>query len=140
MESIWVQLLVEFFGAFLGFLFATLLAGLSGIKEKKRKYNLVLDCLIDELHDIIEPLEKYIDNNMILNSRIAIPTWEALQYSGMTLDLIGKDYFDNLVTAYALIKAYNEDRLFENKISVSRLSEIVKVCKEALAQIEAERK
>lgn len=140
MESIWIQVLVEFFGAFFGFLFATLLSGISGIREKKRKYNLVLDCLTDELRDIIIPLKKYVDNNMILNSRIAIPTWESLQYSGMTLELIGKDYFDDLVTAYALIKAYNEDRFIETKISVNRLKEILEVCNNALIKIEAERK
>lgn len=138
MDSIFIQLLIEFFGAFLGFLFAVLLAGISERIEHKKKNIMILRSLNEELNDITAAIKQYIENKIVLNARIAIPTWDALQNTGMTLELIGAHYFDKLVTAYALIKSYNEDRLHDKPLTVNRLQEIVQVCEEALFQLKKE--
>ena len=140
MDSVWFQLLIEFFGAFLGFLFAALLSSVSERRETKNRYKMILNSLINELNDIVEPMKQYIASNTVLKARIAVPAWDALQYSGMTLQLLGKEYFDDLITAYAKIKAYNEDRLYDKTVTVDRMADIVSACEKTLAKMKAERK
>lgn len=140
MSAIVLQLLMEFFGAFLGFLFAALLSGILEKHTEKKRYCVIRNNLVNELKDIVTPLKRYVDQRMLLSTRIATPTWDALQFSGMLLNLIETSYFDSLVHVYSLIKAYNEDRIYGMDISVDRLSEIVNLCEDTLAKIEMERK
>ena len=134
MPIIGSQLFIEFFGAFLGFLFAAILSGILEKRTEKRRHCIIRTNLVNELRDIIVPLRQYVDQNIPLSARIATPTWDALQFSGMILDLIETSYFDSLVQVYAMIKAYNEDRIYNKNISVSRLSEIVSICEDTLVQ------
>lgn len=140
MDSIWFQLFIEFFGAFLGFLFAALLSGLSEKHAQKKKYKTILNSLIIELSDISKALGEHIKSNDIISTRIAIPTWDALQYSGLTLDLIEESYFDKIVEAYALIKLFNEHCLLGKGISIEIMQTVYDTCEIALKEIKAERK
>lgn len=74
MREFYVDLLIEFIGAFLGFFSAALLQNISEKKEKKSKYKQVLDCLEDEFKDINRSLEKYVEAKKPLRHRIATPT------------------------------------------------------------------
>ena len=108
-QELLIEIGIEVLSAFLGFLFALLLANMLEKKEKSRKYRIAVKCLRDELEDIVEPLGKYIDGRQELKSRIAIPTWDTLQYAGLTPGFIDKPYFKDLVRVYSLIKQFNEE-------------------------------
>ncbi len=136
-----VQLLIEFFSAFLGFLFAILLAWLTNRHVQKKKYNQVLDCLQNELADLAKPLEKYVQSKTALHYPIATPVWDAMKSSGMVLDLIGKPFFDNLIGTFSQIEAYNSDRFHADDAELlERLEGIAESIGKVLPQIEAERK
>ena len=138
MKAILIELFVAFFGAFSGFLFAMILDRMEDRRKEKIKYALIVKNLVDELSDIYSSLKKYHEHETRLNARIATPTWDALQYSGTTLELIDKPFFDDLVKTYALIKAYNEDYKYNKQLEVNKISVIVDSCKKALVQMETE--
>ncbi len=139
MDNIVYDLAIEFIAAFLGFLFAIFLNKLSDKKEEKRKYRMILECLNSELEDIVGPLKQYAAAGRVLTSRIAIPTWDALQYSAMALELIDKPYFNELINTYSLIKAYNEDQLYRSEtLTTGRLEEIIESAEKSLQYIHSE--
>ena len=140
MDSFFIQLLIQFLGAFFGFLFAAVLAGISGKRNEKRKIKKIVQSLIEELEDIVKPLRKYVDNNHVLSSRISTPTWDALQYSGLTIELIEKKYFYDLIMAYSLIKEFNDNHLFGKDIKIEDIKNIFETCERALTQLNTEKK
>ena len=133
---------IEFIAAFLGFLFALLLDKMLEKRNRKEKTKLVLENIISELKDICSGLNSYIENNRSVSFRIQIPSWEALQYSGMTIELIEHSFYQDLITCYSLIQNYNDALLFrDNKsLSVDELKNITGLINKLLNEIEGEAK
>ena len=110
---------IEFIAAFLGFLFALLLDNLMDRRNKKGKMKLVLENVVNELKDIRSGLSGYVENGRPVSFRIQIPSWDALQYSGLTLALIDVPYYQELISTYALIQTCNDMILFRESKSLT---------------------
>ncbi|MCR5848252.1 MAG: hypothetical protein K6G75_09065 [Lachnospiraceae bacterium] len=129
--------IIEFVAAFLGFLFAILFAGISSKIENKKKQKMLLKNIHNELKDIHDSIKEYEDNNALLRHRIAVPTWDALQYSGGVMDLIGESYYDELLTAYSSIKMFNDERREMSDKEIKKImEEILESSHNVLTQIE----
>lgn len=129
--------LVEFVAAFLGFLFAILFAGISSKIEKKKKSEMLLKSIQNELQDIHDSISDYYEHKRVLRHRIAIPTWDALQYSGGVMDLMEKVYYDELLTTYSSIKMFNDERREMSDTEIISITEnIIKSSNNVLIQIE----
>ena len=101
---------VEFIAAFLGFFFAIVFSGINTKYESRKKLKVIVSGIRNELQDIRKSLNDYLNNEIALRHRIATPTWDCLQFAGGVLDLIDKEYYDDLLTVYSLIKIYNEEK------------------------------
>ncbi|WP_034448962.1 hypothetical protein [Butyrivibrio sp. AE2032] len=131
--------LIEFVAAFLGFLFAIVFSGINAKYEARKKLKLIINGIKNELQDIHDSLNEYIDNKVIMKHRIAIPTWDSLQFAGGVLDLLEKPYYDDLLTVYSEIKIFNEERFsMRDKEIMNELESIVKNSQTVLNAIEKE--
>ncbi len=131
--------LIEFVAAFLGFLFAIVFSGINAKYEARKKLKLIINGIKNELQDIHDSLNEYIENKVIMKHRIAIPTWDSLQFAGGVLDLLEKPYYDDLLTVYSEIKIFNEERFsMRDKEIMNELESIVKNSQTVLNAIEKE--
>ena len=101
--------LVEFVGAFLGFAFALFLAGMSNKYDDKKKNQMILNGIRNELEDINSSVKQYTEKKIALKHRIAIPTWDSLQYSGGIMGIMEHPCYDGVLTVYSSIRRYNEE-------------------------------
>ncbi len=133
--------LVEFVAAFLGFLFALFLTGISDRHNEVKQKKTIIRGLRNELEDIHDSVLAYTSHNIPLKHRIAIPTWDALQYSGGILSLMENDYYDEIISVYSTIKRYNEERSTFDETEENRtLTEIVNLSENVLALLPKESK
>ena len=102
--------LIEFVAAFLGFFFAIVFSRLSEERERKNKLKMIVEGIYNELQDIHKSISTYVTQHVLLRYRIATPTYDALQYAGGVLDLINREYYDEMLTVYSHIKYFNEER------------------------------
>ena len=131
---------VEFIAAFFGFLFAMFLSGMSQRYYEKKKTKSVLNGIRNELEDIYDSVKPYTEKRVLLKHRIAIPTWDALQYSGGIMDLIGEDYYDDIIWVYSSIKRYNEEREELSEIEAYKeLNNILSLSQKVLEQLPKEK-
>ena len=126
MSEYLISVSIEFIAAFLGFMFALLLDSLLERRNKKEKLKLAMENIISELNDIYSGLNEYISKNCPISFKIQIPSWEALQYSGMTIELIEFDYYQELITTYSLIQYYNDSLMFQ-RLNVLSVEDIRKI-------------
>ncbi len=117
---------IEFIAAFLGFLFALLLENVIEKKQKKEKTQLIIKNIVEELTDIQSSLSIYINNKHSLYSLMQTPSWDALQNSGLTIELVELPYYQDLIDSYSLIKSCNDALIIQrvNSVEVERLKEI----------------
>lgn len=131
--------LVEFIAAFFGFLFAILLDRLNAKREDRKRIRSIVQSIQNELQDIDASIQEYLQQRVVLRHRIAIPTWDALQYAGGVMDLMDKPYYDDLLSAYSAIKLYNEERsAMEPEDAYRTLSRITQLSEAVLHAIEEE--
>lgn len=102
------DILIEFIAAFLGFLSALVLNGMSERRSDEKRNEMILDSLYDELVDIVGSLKDYIDHGTELRYQIATPSWDAVQYAGATINLLGRDCYNDLLRTFATISTYNQ--------------------------------
>ena len=117
---------IEFFAAFLGFLFALLLDEMIEARKSKSKKRLVIINVIAELKDIHVSLLDYINNHHNLEYTIQTPSWDAIQNAGITIELISNKFYQDLISTYSLIKTYNEMLITKSKSSIS-LKNLIKI-------------
>jgi len=96
-------------GAFFGFLLALYLQNRSHKRAKKNKLYLVIENIKSELSDISFDLQKCLEKNQPLKSKIQTPSWESILYSGIILELIEEPIYTHAIQAYSLINHHNED-------------------------------
>jgi hypothetical protein len=96
-------------GAFLGFLLALYLQRLTDRHSKKEKIGLVLSNIKEELSDISSAVQQYIDIDKPLKCNIQTPSWDAVQGSGIILELIGEPSYIHIIKVYSLIKNFNTE-------------------------------
>ena len=138
--NLWSELGVEFFGAFLGFGFALLINSLTNKSRKKKTKINILDNLIDELNDIRKSLNNYVEENADLTSSIYTPTWNALQNSGMILELIDSSCYSDLINTYSSIYNTNEKTRNDKPIPVADVKVLSEKCANTLHKVSSERK
>jgi len=61
--------LIEFVAAFLGFLFAIVFSGINAKYEARKKLKLIINGIKNELQDIHDSLNEYIENKVIMKHR-----------------------------------------------------------------------
>ena len=132
---------MEFVAAFLGFFFAIVFSGINTKYESRKKLKMIIAGIRNELQDISNSMDAYIEKRIALRHRIATPTWDSLQYAGGVLDLIDKEYYDDLLSVYSQIKIYNEEKnTLDDKDILSEMALIVKHAKNVLDSMEKEKK
>lgn len=112
-------------GAFIGFFGAIFLQKRNENNFRKKKMNLLIKNIKNEVNDISEVLRKYYIADPI-DHRIQTPCWDVALASGNVLEFIDNPMFSNVMKFYSLIKYLNDERINLNKEeNLKKIQEIV---------------
>lgn len=109
-------------GAFLGFVGALYLQARNDKRIQKKRDDLILRNVRDEIFDISSTLSKYLEKQIPLDDIIQTPNWDAALYSGAILEFIENPLYTQTISIYSRIKCFNND--IKNLSKENNLKEI----------------
>ena len=122
MSDYLMSISIECIAAFLGFLSALILDDILEKRTNVKKINLLSENLCEELEDIDTALTDMLKHNSNLSYTIQTPSWDAMQNAGLTIGLIEKPFYNDLIFCYSLIKTSNEMLLFHKNKTIDTLA------------------